>query len=243
MMKKIALIIYVFFISVFSWAQESRIADRIEYLLALKKDLIVRWPNNRTINLVFHGHSVPAGYWHNSEVHTLDSYPHLALAKVKEIYPYAVINVIITAIGGECAEKGQSRLKTDVLPHKPDVLFIDYGLNDIGTGLERSRVAWEKMIEEALKANIPVILMTPSPDQRQDILDPENLLVRHAQQIRGLAAKYHVGLADPFKEFQRIIREEGSLESYMSHVNHPNRKGHEIIANEIRKWFLPDQKN
>ncbi|MEL7587298.1 MAG: SGNH/GDSL hydrolase family protein [Prolixibacteraceae bacterium] len=217
--------------------------DQPDYLAAVKKELNSKWPNNRTINLVFHGHSVPAGYWHNSEVHTLDSYPNLVLTRLKEIYPHAVINVIITAIGGEYAEQGQLRLKTDVLPHKPDVLFIDYALNDIGTGLERSRVAWEKMIAEAVKANIPVILMTPSPDQRQDILTLEGPLVRHAQQIRELAGKYHVGLADPFKEFQRIAREEGSIESYMSHVNHPNRKGHEIIANEIKAWFLPDQKN
>ena len=122
-------------------AQETWVADQSAYLSAIKDELQIKWPNNRTINLVFHGHSVPAGYWHNSEVHTLDSYPNLVLAKLKEVYPYAVINVIVTAIGGEYAEKGQTRFASDVLPHKPDVIFIDYALNDLGAGLERSRAA------------------------------------------------------------------------------------------------------
>jgi len=222
-----------------SAAQDSSQACRSDYLSAVKGEMKKKWPENRTINLVFHGHSVPAGYWHNSEVHTLDSYPNLILARLKEIYPYAVINVIVTAIGGEYAEKGQTRFESDVLPCKPDVLFIDYALNDLGTGLERSRLAWQKMIEAALKKDIPVILLTPSPDQRQNILDPDNPLVRHAAQIRELAAEYQVGLADPFAKFQEIARKEGSVKAYMSHVNHPNRKGHELIAGEIIRWFIP----
>lgn len=218
-------------------AQETGIADQSAYLSAIKDELKIKWPNNRTINLVFHGHSVPAGYWHNSEVHTLDSYPNLVLARLKEIYPHAVINAIVTAIGGEYAEKGQTRFASDVLPHQPDVIFIDYALNDLGAGLERSRAAWQKMIEAAQKENIPVILLTPSPDQRQDILAPENPLALHAAQIRELAAVYHIGLADPFTKFQEIVRNEGDVKAYMSHVNHPNRKGHELIADEIIKWF------
>ncbi len=199
----------------------------------------IKWPKNRSINLVFHGHSVPAGYWHNSEVHTMDSYPHIVLEKLKKIFPHTVINVIITAIGGENSEKGQLRMNSDVLSHQPDVLFIDYALNDVGLGLERAMEAWEKIIQEALKADIKVILLTPSPDQRQNILEDDNPLVLHAEQIRQLAAEYGVGLADPFVVFQQIERGEGTLKRYMSHVNHPNRKGHEIIADEIVKWFLP----
>ncbi|AGA76687.1 SGNH/GDSL hydrolase family protein [Echinicola vietnamensis] len=236
-MRVIIFAFSIFMMSTCSVAQNQKVADTATYLSDLKKELTTRWPNNRTINLVFHGHSVPAGYWHNSEVHTLDSYPNIVLAKVKQMYPHAVVNVIVTAIGGEYSEKGQPRVTTDVLPHKPDVLFIDYALNDLGIGLERAGVAWEKMIGEALEANLKVILVTPSPDQRHDMLAPGNQLEQHAEQIRKLAAKYGVGLADPFAEFQKKAREEGDIKAYMSHVNHPNRRGHELIASEIVKWF------
>lgn len=217
-------------------------ADPANYLTDLKEDLQRKWPKNRTINLVFHGHSVPAGYWHNSEVHTLESYPYLVLAKVKEQYPHAVVNAITTAIGGENSLQGEKRMADEVLNYRPDVLFIDYALNDMWRPAAEVVGAWESMIRQALDRGCKVILITPSPDQREDILAPDNRLVQHAAQIRTLAAKYQIGLADPFVLFQQIRRESGSIEPYMSHVNHPNRQGHELMAGEISRWFGVDDK-
>jgi len=234
---KVTIFIVAIFLSLSSREQASKKADTLTYLAGIKKELTAVWPKNRTINLVFHGHSVVAGYQDKHEVHTFESYPYLLLRKLKEKYPYAVINVIVTAIGGENSLQGQKRFEKDVLIHKPDVIFIDYALNDMYIGLEKAKEAWEKMIEEALKNNIKVILVTPSPDQRIDILASGNKLELHAEQIRRLAGKYHIGLADPFVQFQKIIRESGNIKDYMSHVNHPNKAGQEVIANELMKWF------
>lgn len=213
-------------------------ADTGLYLAGVKKELNAVWPKNRTINLVFHGHSVPAGFWHDHEVHTLESYPNLVLERLKKQYPYAVINVIVTAIGGENSIKGQTRLDTDVLPHKADVLLIDYALNDRFSDIGKVREAWETMIQAAQARQIPVILLTPSPDQRIDITDPANPLEPYVRQIRELAGQYHTGLADPYPVFQQLTK-AGKQKNYMSHVNHPNKAGHEVIAAEIMKWFTP----
>lgn len=236
-MKKLSVFFITMLVMGFARSQERSVPATADYLNGIKAELTKAFPKNRTINLVFHGHSVPTGYWSRSKVHTLESYPQLLLRRLKTEYPYAVINIITTSIGGEWAEKGEKRFKEDVLPHKPDVLFIDYALNDMGIGLERSELAWSRMIEEALSKNIKVILVTPSPDQRQDIADKKNVLALHAQQIRKLAAKYQVGLADPFSRFQEILKAEGNVKDYMSHINHPNEKGHNLIAEELFKWF------
>jgi hypothetical protein len=207
------------------------------YLAAVKEQLKKIWPNNRTVNIVFHGHSVPAGYWHDHEVHTLESYPYLFLKQLKALYPYTPINVIITAIGGENAVKGQLRFDSTVLNHRPDVIVIDYALNDRGAGLEKSGVAWEKMIIAAKKRNIKVVLLTPSPDQRNDILAKDNELEKHALQIKDIGRKLNVAVADPFEVFQKLLKDGKQLKDYMSHVNHPNEKGHALIADELMKWF------
>ncbi|MBD2757648.1 SGNH/GDSL hydrolase family protein [Spirosoma validum] len=230
---KYALLVFLLSLSLPSAAQQ---ADSATYLAPVTKELTTVWPKNRTINLVFHGHSVPAGFWHDHEVHTLESYPNLVLAALKKQYPYAVINVIVTAIGGENAIKGQTRLEQDVLIHKPDVLFIDYALNDRFSELGKVKDAWSKMIRSALDRNVPVILLTPSPDQRLNILDAANPLEPHVRQIHQLAEQYHIGLADPYTKFKEVAS-RGKLTEYMSHVNHPNKAGHEIIANELVKWF------
>ncbi|WP_373511681.1 SGNH/GDSL hydrolase family protein [Persicitalea sp.] len=220
-------------------AQDKVLPNSQEYLAEVKKELQIEWPKNRTINVVFHGHSVPAGFWHNHEVHTLESYPYLVLEKLKAKYPYAVINVIVTAIGGENAQSGAARFEKEVLTHRPDVLLIDYALNDRPLGLEKAQSAWESMIQQALDKGVKVILLTPSPDQRVDLRLDDNLLEQHTNQIRMLAKKYQVGLADPYPTFKSFAS-AGNLEEYMSHVNHPNRKGHEIIADTIVEWFAND---
>lgn len=212
-------------------------ADPAEYLEGIKTELKKEWPANRTINLVFHGHSVPAGYFKTPEVNTLLSYPQLLLAELKTLYPCAVINVIITAIGGENSEAGAERFAEDVLTHKPDVLFIDYALNDIGLGLARARKAWETMITAAQAKGIRVILLTPSPDQSMDILTPGNDMELITAQIRRLAREYGTGIADSYEAFRVVYSSGSPLSQYMSQVNHPNYQGHYLIMKEILPYF------
>ncbi len=215
----------------------AQVADPTHYLDSLKTEFRKIYPDNRMLNCVFHGHSVPAGYFVTPVVNTLGAYPQLTLENIKEHYPYTVTNVIVTAIGGETSERGAARFERDVLSLRPEVIFIDYALNDQGGGLERSRAAWVQMIEAAQGRGIPVVLLTPTPDQRVDLLDESTILARLAQQIRELAAQYRTGLVDSYAIFQREVRSGRPVAEYMSQVNHPNEWGHRLVANEIWKFF------
>jgi acyl-CoA thioesterase I len=213
------------------------IADKATYLADVTRELGKAWPTNRTVNIVCHGHSVPAGYFKTPDVRTFDAYPHLLHVGLKERFTNAVINVIVTAIGGETADNGAKRFETDVLTHKPDVVTIDYALNDRGIGLERARKAWVAMIEMAQARGIKVLLLTPTPDKRAKLDDPNDPLNQHAEQIRSLAREYHTGLVDSLAAFKEYLKAGGKLEDVMSQVNHPNRKGHELVAKGLLEWF------
>lgn len=237
-MKHFYLLLALFFLV--SWQSiksDKETANPSDYLSDVKIELKKEWPKNKTINLVFHGHSVPAGYFKTPTVNTLQSYPYQVLEQLKSLYPLAVINVINTAIGGENSINGEKRFKKDVLNHHPDVIFIDYSLNDRGVGLEKSRIAWEKMIKLALKKNIKVILLTPSPDMGVNILDSTLVLNQHAKQVKSLSAKYNVGLIDSYAIFKEKATSGEGVSNYMSQVNHPNEKGHHLISTEILTYF------
>ena len=236
-MKNIIFILIALVLVSYQKNNISHLADPSDYLTDIKTELKKEWPKNRTINLVFHGHSVPAGYFKTPLVNTFDSYPLQVLKMVKEKYPFAVINIINTSIGGENSLSGEKRFDSTVLNHQPDVLFIDYALNDRSAGLEKAAKAWSTMIEKALKKNINVILLTPSPDQRIDILSPNNELEKHALQIKALAKKYDVGLIDSYEEFRNKVLSGEPITNYMSQVNHPNQQGHLLIANKIANFF------
>jgi acyl-CoA thioesterase-1 len=217
--------------------------DPLTYLEDICIELDKKWPDNRTVNIVCHGHSVPSGYFATPFVDTFNAYPHLLHKIIKERFPYAVVNVIVTAIGGENSQEGCQRFEEDVLCHKPDVLTIDYSLNDRLIGLDQARTNWSQMIERALEKEIKIILMTPSWEQSYYARNSEQKaswkeLEKQTKQVRNLAEKYGVGLCDTFEVFSRYCEHKESLIDLLSHVNHPNRKGHELIANELGRWFL-----
>jgi len=229
------LVVFILLLSTLLKSQE--LASKVFYLEKIKAEMKQEWPKNRTINLVFHGHSVPAGYFKTPIVNTLASYPYLVLQQIKLQYPFTVVNIINTSIGGENSESGEKRFKSEVLIHHPDVVFIDYALNDRGIGLARAKNAWEKMILAALDKNIKVILLTPSPDQTVDIKDDHTILDQHAAQIIQLAKFYKVGLIDTYTLFKNKTKEGLTLVNFMSQVNHPNENGHHLIADEIMEYF------
>lgn len=208
------------------------LADPKTYLAALTEELHKPWPTNRLVNIVCHGHSVPAGYFKTPVVDSFHAYPHLLHRALKERLPHAVLNVIVTAIGGEESESGAKRFDTEVLCHRPDLLLIDYSLNDRRIGLERAALAWTQMIMAAQKRKIPLILCTPTLDQG-DLVE----LRKHAAQVRGLAQKHEVALADSFARWERAIADGTPREGLLSQANHPNEAGHKLVVEELLRWL------
>lgn len=215
------------------------IAENTSYLSELTEVLRAHWPDNRTVNIVCHGHSVPAGYFATPMVDTMNAYPHLLHVALKHRFPFAVINVIVTAIGGEASEAGAERFERDVLCHRPDIITIDYGLNDRGMGLEKAHASWSSMIESGLASGAKLLLLTPTPDSTQAPAyhgEDKNLLVDHAKQIKNLAAKHKIGLADSLDACMQHCSQQ-DLTDILSWSNHPNRSGHELVARELLHWF------
>ncbi len=215
----------------------SGVAPKDAYLADLVEMMKTPWPKNRTVNIVFHGHSVPAGFFKTPFVDTFNAYPHLVHKGLKKRFPHAVINGIVTAIGGENSVPGAERFEAEVLCHRPDLLTIDYALNDRGPGLERARAAWGSMIERAAARGIRVILLTPTPDEAHRPDDLEEPLNQHAEQIRNLAAEYGVGLVDSLAGFDRYQKQGRDVKDLLSQINHPNRKGHDIVTRRFLDWF------
>jgi lysophospholipase L1-like esterase len=208
------------------------LADEHTYLARTSAELRKPWPANRAVTIVCHGHSVPAGYFKTPVVDTFRAYPHLLHRRLKERFAYAVINVTVTAIGGENAAAGAARFARDVLSLRPDVVTIDYALNDRGLGLERAAAAWSAMLTAARKASVPVLLLTPTLDDG-DLVE----LTRHAAQIRALAAEYNVGLVDSFALWETTIAAGTPRAALLSQSNHPNEAGHTLLAEGLMRWF------
>lgn len=213
------------------------IADKKKYLNPIVEGFKKKYPEATYTNIVFHGHSVPCGVFVSPEIKPFDSYPHLVYQKLKDKYPYAIINIILTCKEGENSKSGSERFVSDVLTHKPDVLIIDYALNDVGLSLTEAEKNWSYMITKALEHNTKIILLTPTPDLRYDFADLNNKLYLHREFIIKLAKKYHIGLVDCYGHFLTLYKKSGTITNFMTYINHPNKMGHEEVANLIIEWF------
>jgi len=243
-MKKVSchlglLLIAVVFLQIvlLSFGQQSLSADQQgannkTYLADLSNKLNKRHPHNPIVNIICIGNSVPAGYAKTPLIDPFSAYPHLLHRGLKQRYPYAILNVIVSARGGETSDRGFARFREDVLPLSPDLITIDYGLTDMWLGQNKSL---KSIIEVAKESGIKVILLTPTTTTREDL---HGIVSQQAEMIRFLAKEYKVGLSDSYAVFQQYVQEGGKLEDLLANkINHPNRKGHELVTDELLKWF------
>lgn len=215
--------------------------EKEQYLKKECDELKKIWPDNRRMTIVFHGHSIVCGYQEDKIVRPMEAYPQLVLKYLAERYPYGVVSTITTAIGGENSIEGAARFREDVLTHKPDIVCIDYARNDMMISAVDMEKAWSTMIEQALSDGCKVILVTPATDSKEIYYDPDKRLQSDEEMstlIRQLASRYKVALADAALEFERLFEAGHKPAEYMASVNHPNKAGHEVIANEIMKLFM-----
>ena len=69
------------------------------------------------------------------------------------------------------------------------------------------------------------------------IVEGGGALQNSDEQIRRLASEYEVGVVDSFALFENYVNSGGDLFDLLSWANHPNRKGHQLVADELLRWF------
>lgn len=124
-------------------------------------------------------------------------------------------------VPGDDAVGGWKRFYLDVFPKTPHTVIIMFGLNDMRGSRTRMRNALMSMVSESYALGYRVILCTPSPHMEQN-----EKLATYADTIRNVASFMNTDLADVHAEFPADWQ-------YMATVNHPNPRGHQIIANVI----------
>lgn len=71
----------------------------------------------------------------------------------KKQYPTSSIVEINAAIGGTGSDLGVYRVRQDVLDHKPDLLFVEFAVNDSGAPVDRILKAMEGIVRQTWRAN------------------------------------------------------------------------------------------
>jgi acyl-CoA thioesterase-1 len=149
---------------------------------------------------------------------------------------------------------GVTNLDARVLQENPDVVFIEFAINDAyldyHTSVEQSRANLENMIDRLLaqNKNCQIILLTMNPptnnpdrfEPRGPHLDQRPNYQAYYNVYRQVARKRKLTLIDLNKSWEKLLREDQArFDRLVLDGIHPNELGaREIITPEILKVIL-----
>ena len=76
-----------------------------------------------------------------------------SLDRLKKDFPTAQFSEISAAIGGTGSDLGAFRVGHDVIAHKPDLVFVEFAVNDGGTPPEQILATMEGIVRQILRAD------------------------------------------------------------------------------------------
>jgi lysophospholipase L1-like esterase len=197
---------------------------------------------SRSVIYVALGDSVTAGWLEHGVLDSDAAYPSLFRQRLASLYPHAMISVINSGLGGDGTEGILSRLESDCLQYRPQLVTICAGLNDARKGKEGIPGFSERLTEiirrTQAESDADIILITPNT--RGDALQDDGTLTEYIRAIRAVARTTNVALADVHAVYQGAIRMGASPADLLSNrVSHPTREGHQIFANALIGFFQP----
>ena len=124
------------------------------------------------------------------------SYRALIGQKLEEAYPEARFRFLDAAIGGAGSQLGVFRLQRDVLAHRPDLIFLDFTLND-NTDITTpdTLAAYESLVRRIIaEGNCPVIQMFLAAKPMVEAGTTDKMVRFHAN--RKIVTAYNTGEGD-----------------------------------------------
>ncbi len=185
-----------------------------------------RLTNDKELNMVFIGGSVTEGNGASSKA---TSYPSVVEKRLGEDFSDTKINMYNLAIGGTTSEFAVYRYMREMAPKKPDILFIEYCINDYYTGLSYDRVVQtsESIVRIARREN-PYIDIVYVFTFDKNVAETDYTQLKAHKAVAEHYGLPYVKLADSFYPTRK-----NSFAEYFKDSVHANDKGYALFGNAI----------
>ena len=183
------------------------------------------------VRIVCIGDSITGVYYHSGG---LRAYPEMLQIALQKIHPQAQITVRNAGISGDTTTGGLKRLERDVLAHKPHLVTIMFGMNDlVRTPVADFQNNLCEIISRCRAIDAEIVLCT----QNSIVESPQRpgaKLAEFTQAIRDSAQAESLLVADCFAAFEAIHAKDAlEWNLLLSDPIHPNMAGHKLFAETI----------
>jgi lysophospholipase L1-like esterase len=183
------------------------------------------------VRIVCIGDSITGVYYHTGG---LRAYPEMLQIALQKIHPQAQVTVRNAGISGDTTTGGLKRLERDVLAHKPHLVTIMFGMNDlVRTSMADFQNNLREIIRRCRAIDAEVVLCT----QNSIVESPQRpgaKLAEFTQAIRDIAKAESLPVADCFAAFEAVHAKDAlEWNLLLSDPIHPNMAGHKLFAETI----------
>lgn len=192
------------------------------------------------LTIAYLGGSITAGAGASDAGKT--SYRALVTRWFRETYPKADVREVNAAIGGTPSDLGAFRLGRDVLARKPDLLFVEFAVNDGGLPDDLINRAMEGIVRQVRRDNRRTdicFLYALAKDHLPDFA--ANRLPRTHRLHEGVAAHYGIPAVNmALAAAQRINAGRMPWDEFAKDAVHPTDAGYRIYADAVTGWLAQE---
>jgi len=153
-------------------------------------------------------------------------------------YPDARIKLINAGISGNTTIDGLARLDWDVLGYEPDLVTINFGINDaaLGINLKEFQLNLRQMIMRIRAGpGSEILLLTSQPLETPGF---DKVVLKYYDAIQEVAKDEDVGFVDVCAAWMERVDQGTPLRSFiLEGLDHPNEEGYKVIAEAVMKFF------
>lgn len=195
--------------------------------LTVRKKLLSGEP----VKVVCFGDSVTGVYYHSGSRRAYTDMLGIALRRVSGNTNVEMINA---GISGHTTVNALSRIDRDVLAHKPDLVTVMFGLNDMTrVSLDDYKANLKTIIEKCRGVGAEVVLATPN-NVINTSSRPTDKLVKYCDVVREVAQEAGVTICDTYQQLSGVrAHDPFGWRLLMSDSIHPNMAGHKSIAERL----------
>ncbi len=187
----------------------------------------------KKLTIGYFGGSITDGTGASGEEKT--SYRALVTEWFRKTYPDAEIVGFNASIGGTGTGYGTFRCEKDLLSRDPDLVFIEYCVNDFGDSYDNVLPQAEAIIRKIRKTRplVDVIAVVSTDEDVAATLEAGKEFESRTAMLT-IAHRYGVPSTDPGAALLvRVLRGGDDWKSYAPDGSHPSDLGHSIMADVI----------
>ena len=208
------------------------LADSVDRATGLSRTRAALSPRG-SAKIVCFGDSITGIYYHTGGRR---AWPEMLEIALRKACPQTDVTVINAGITSQTTVDALARIDKDVLRHKPQLVAVMFGMNDVvRVPLDTFANNLTEIVRQCRQIQAEVLLCTPN-----SVYDtktrPVKKLVQYAEAVRRVGRENNVPVVDCYAAYETVrARDPKEWALLMSEMIHPNMAGHKLFAEEIAR--------